>query len=460
MKLAVIGGGPGGYTAAIRAAQLEVDVTVIEKDKVGGTCLNRGCIPTKALLACADALTFVKDASEFGVDIDSAPAPNLEKMIERKNSVVEQLRGGIEQLFKNHKIKLINSSGRLIRESEKLFVETSEGRDEYDAVIIATGSEPARLSAFDFDQPTVMTSDDALDLTVIPKKLLILGGGVVGCEFASIYSRLGSEITLVELMSQLLPFEERRVAKQLEGAFKKQGIRVLTKTSIDKIIGYSEESIKAELSNGEIIEADKLLVSIGRKLLSENIGLNEAGVELTERGGVVVNERMETSVKGVYSVGDVNGGIMLAHWAAAEGVVAAENVCGKDTLIDKGVVLGCIFTKPEIASIGLNSEKAKEQGIEVNIGRFPFSANGKAYAMGEPEGSVTIVADAKTDKILGGQIIGPHASDLIHEIALAVKLGLTSRQIGETIHAHPTLSEAVLEAAESIHGRAIHIFSS
>lgn len=459
MKLAVIGGGPGGYTAAIRAAQLGAEVTVIEKDKLGGTCLNRGCIPTKALLACADALTLIQEAEEFGIEITGEARPDLGKMLERKNKVVAQLRGGIEQLFKSHKIKMVNSMGKLIRQDGKLSVETSEGLENYEAVIIATGSEPAKFASFDFSQPTVMTSDDALELAEIPEKLLILGGGVVGCEFASLYARLGSDITLVELMPQILPIEERRIAKQLESAFKKNGIKVLAKTSIDKIIEYGDNYIKAELSNGEVVEANKLLVSIGRKLLTEGIGLKEAGVELTERGGTKVDEKMQTSVPGVYAIGDCNGGIMLAHWAAAEGVVAAQNICGKETVINKDVIPSCIFTTPEIATVGLNADRAKEKGIEIKTGRFPFAANGKAHAMGEAEGSVAIIVDAKTDKVLGGQIVGPHASDLIHEIALAVKMGVTAEQIGHTIHAHPTLSEAVLEAAENVHGMSIHIAS-
>lgn len=457
MKLVVIGGGPGGYTAAIRAAQLGADVTVIEKDKLGGTCLNRGCIPTKALLACADALTVINDASEFGIDINGKASPNIQKMVERKNEIVTQLRNGIEYIFKNYNIKLVNAAGKLIKQNDNILVGAGDELIECDSVIIATGSQPAKLPGFDFSQPAVLTSDDILDLTEIPEKLLILGGGVVGCEFASLYSRLGSDVTIVEMMPQLLPFEERRIAKQLESAFRKSGIKVMTKTSIDEVVEYGSSHIKVKLSSGEIAEASKLLVSVGRKLLSEEAGLKEAGVGLTERGATIVNEKMETSIKGIYAVGDINGGIMLAHWAAAEGVVAVQNACGKETAIDRSVIPNCIFTAPEIATVGLNSDKAKEKGIDIKTGRFPFAANGKAHAIGETEGSVTIIADAGSDKILGGQIIGPHASDLIHEIALAVKLGITAKQIGETIHAHPTLPEAVLEAAESIHGRAIHI---
>lgn len=457
MKLTIIGGGPGGYTAAIRAAQLGADVTVVEKDKLGGTCLNRGCIPTKALLACADALSTVKNAGEFGIDLKGEAVPNIQRMIERKNEVVSQLRGGIEYIFKNYGINLIKATGKLVRQNEMIFVDADGEAIESNAAIIATGSEPAKLAGFDFSQSTILTSDDILDLKEIPDSLLVLGGGVVGCEFASLYSRLGSEVTIIELMPQLLPFEERRLAKQLESSFKKNGIKVLTKTSIDEIAEYGSNYIKAKISNGDEIKASKLLVSIGRKLMSEEAGLMEAGIELTERGATIVNKKMETSLKNVYAIGDINGGIMLAHWAAVEGVVAAQNACGKETILDKTVVPNCIFTEPEIATVGLNSEKAKEKGIEVKAGRFPYSANGKAHAMGEAEGSVTIIADASNDKVLGGQIIGAHASDLIHEITLAVSLGITAEQIGETIHAHPTLPETIFEAAESIHKRAIHI---
>lgn len=455
-KLVIIGAGPGGYVAAIRAAQIGESVVVVEKQFVGGTCLNWGCIPTKAMLACTEVLDSIKEAESFGISVGEVKA-DLAKIVERKNAVSAQLRKGIQQLFKANGIKLINGEG-YIKDSGTVGVRTEEGEIsiETEAIIIATGSEPARLPAFDFDQPSVLTSTEGLELTEIPKKMIIVGSGVVGSEFATVFSSLGTEVVMLELLNRILPTEDERIAQQMKRILSKRGIKIMTETTIDEVTEYKPDSITVKLSNGETLSADKLLVSIGRSLNTKNIGLEDAGIKTGERGEILVNSKMETNVSGIYAIGDAVGGILLAHMASAEGVVAAENAMGMDSEIDYSVVPSCVFTEPEIASVGITPKKAEEEGIEVKTGMFMFGAIGKALAMGKGAGFVQLVTDKTTDKVLGGQIMGPHASDLIHEIALAAKKGLTAEDIGGTIHAHPTLAEAVMEAAEAVHGKAVH----
>jgi dihydrolipoamide dehydrogenase len=453
----VIGAGPGGYPAAIRAAQRGAKVAIVEKEKVGGTCLNWGCIPTKTLLASTELIALAREAEKFGVKIGSIEA-DWTAIQERKQNVTDTLVGGILQLLKANKIDLIEGLGTITTD-KKVAVKTADGDIVLEAgkIIIATGSDPAELPTFDFSQPSVMTSTDALALTSVPKKLIIVGSGVIGSEFACIFSTLGTEIVMVELMDRMLPTEDSRIAKQMKSSFRKAGVEVKTQTTVAKVLEYREDGIKVELSSGETLEADKLLVSIGRKFNSDGLGLKELGVEMDERGRIIADQQMETSVDGIYAIGDVVGGILLAHTATFEGLVAAENATGGRALMDYSVVPACIFTTPEIGSVGMNTDRAAEQGIDVKVSRFSFGALGKAMAMGEDRGFVQLVIDSKTDKILGAQIMGPHASDLIHEVAVAMKLGATSADIGNTIHAHPSLPEAIMEAAEAAHGKAIHV---
>jgi dihydrolipoamide dehydrogenase len=455
-KLVVIGAGPGGYVAAIRAAQLGDGVVLVEKNMLGGTCLNWGCIPTKALLACAEALELIKDADEYGIKV-ADPVPDLKAMVERKEKISAQLRNGIGQLLKANKIDLVMGAARLAS-PKQVIVETEEGEKIIDTekVIIATGSEPARLPTFDFDQPAILTSTEGLELTEIPKSMIIVGSGVVGSEFATIYNALGTKVTMVELMKRILPTEDERVSQQMKRILNKKGIEILTETTIDEMVEYRPDGVKAKLSNGEVLEADKLLVSIGRSLNSAGLGLEEAGVELGQRSEIVVNDHLETSAPGVYAIGDVVGGILLAHVASFEGVCAAENAMGQESVINYNVVPACIFTEPEIASVGLTPAKAEEKGIETRVGRFMFGGLGKALAMGKGQGFIQLVVDAPSDKIIGCQIMSAHASDLIHELALAIQMGITAHELGKTVHAHPSLAEAVMEAAEAVHDRAIH----
>ncbi|MBU4386621.1 MAG: dihydrolipoyl dehydrogenase [Actinobacteria bacterium] len=453
----IIGAGPGGYPAAIRAAQLGAKVAVVEKEKVGGTCLNQGCIPTKSLLASTEIVTLAREADEFGVKVEGVE-PDWTAIMERKRKITDTLVKGGTQLLKANGVDLISGTGRVTPEKD-VSVKTADGERVLvaDKIIIATGSDPAELPTFDFSQPTVMTSTDALALDHVPKSLIIVGSGVIGSEFAGIFEPLGTEIVMLELMNRMLPTEDSRVARQMRSIFRKEGIDIRLETTVSEVLEYGDDRIKVELSSGDTLEAEKLLVSIGRRLNSSGLGLEELGVELDKRGTIIVNDRMETNVDGVYAIGDVVGGMLLAHTATAEGLVAAENATGGSATIDYKVVPACIFTSPEVGSVGLNTDKAAEQGIEVNVSRFSFGALGKAMAMGEERGFVQLVIDAGNDKLLGAQIMGPHASDLIHEVAVAIKLGATAEDIATTIHAHPSLPEAIMEAAEAAHGRAIHV---
>ncbi len=458
MKIAVLGAGPGGYVAAIKAAQLGASVTVIEDTEVGGTCLNRGCIPTKALVASAEVLDKAKNIHDFGIELNGDVIPNIQKILERKNKIVNIQVKGIRGLFKSWGIKILDGKGVIVS-ANKIRVALKDGgaeEVETDKIIIATGSRPAQLPIFPFDGEKILSSDDALNLNNIPRSLLIIGAGVIGCEFAFIYREFGSEVTMVEMMPGAVSTEDEEISAILEKELKKRKIKLAANIKVEKI-EIKENSVLAFLSDGKTIEAEKVLVSIGRAINSKDIGLENIGVKTGQRGEIITNDRMETNVKGVYAVGDVTGGIMLAHMASKEGMIAAENALGGDAVINRSVVPAAIFTSPEIASVGLREKQALDKGYRIKIGRFQFRALGKAHAMGEISGLIKIIADWQNDKILGAHIIGPHASDLIHEIALAVNKGLTVKDIADTIHAHPTLSEGIMEAAEDVHDSAIHV---
>lgn len=458
MKIAVLGGGPGGYVAALKAAQLGAQVIVVESSEVGGTCLNWGCIPTKALLASAEALHKARNLSDYGIELNGSVTPNLSLIMERKNKVVSTQVKGIRALFKSWGVELIEGRGRLTGPAS-IEVEKKDGSTATiaaDKIIIATGSRPAELPAFKFDGKNILSSNEALTITDIPKSMLIIGAGVIGCEFACIYNELGAEVTMIEMMPRAVSTEDEEISELLAKELKKKKIKLLTGVGVTKV-EKMPDGMHAHLPDGKEIAAEKILVSIGRALNSDNIGLESVGINRGKRGEIIVDNRMETNIKGVYAVGDVIGRIMLAHVASTEGIVAAENICGRDTTMDYSVVPAAIFTSPEIGSVGLRENQATDKGIKTRIGRFQFRALGKAHAMGEISGFVKIIADAGTDKILGVHIIGPHASDLVHEAAVAMKAGLTARDIAATIHAHPTLSEGLLEASEDVHGNAVHV---
>lgn len=456
-KIIIIGGGPGGYVAAIRAAQLGGDVTVIEEDKIGGICLNRGCIPTKAILASVEILALLERAGQLGIEVEKV-VPNFSRIMERKNKIVSQLRGGVDYLLKANKVKVIKGKASFLG-SHSICIETEAGRKELEGekIIIASGSKPILLPFLDNKHPAVLTSEQALELKEVPESLLIIGSGVIGCEFASIFNPLGTKITMVEMMEQILPTEDKRVAQVIERIFKKRGIDIFTRTKLEEITEYREDGITARLDKGGKIEAEKILICVGRSPRINNMGLEELSLKISQKGTIVVNKKMETTQEGIYAIGDVIGGYLLAHVASEEGIIAAENATKLTSEIDYTSVPSCIFTSPEIGTVGLTPDEAEEKEMEVRIARFPFTACGKAHAIGETDGFVQLIVRESDDRILGGQIVGSHAADLVHEIALAIRWGLTAEQLSSTIHAHPTLSETIMEAARKAEKKPIHL---
>ncbi len=458
MRLAVLGAGPGGYVAAIRAAQSGARVTIIEEGEVGGTCLNRGCIPTKTIIASTDLLSKIKNLGDFGLELRGDVVPDLSRIIDRKTRVVSTLVKGIRGLLKSRDIKLLSGRGTLTTPNE-ITVTFKDGpveKVEADCIIISTGSRPAEIPALPFDGRHILSSTEALELREIPRSILIVGAGAIGSEFACIFRELGSEVTVVEMLSRAVATEDMEISSILEKELKKKKIKLLTGVKIEKA-SIHDDGVHALLSDGKVLVVEKVLVSIGRALNTEGIGLEQLGIRRGERGEISVDNRMETSIKGVFAAGDVTGGMLLAHKASAEGIVAAENIMGRDMVIDYSIVPAAIYTSPEIASVGLREHQAAEKGLKVRTGVFPFRALGKAHAIGELSGMIKLISEETTDRLVGAHIIGPHASDLIHEAAVAMKAGLRALDLAGTIHAHPSLSEAMMEAAEDIHGMAVHL---
>jgi dihydrolipoamide dehydrogenase len=458
MRLVIIGAGPGGYVAALKAARLGATVTVIEDTEVGGTCLNRGCIPTKTLLASSEAFAKARQLEKYGIELKGTLTPNLARMMERKDGVVGIQVKGIRALFKSWGITLVEGTGRLLG-GMRVEATRKDGSTEMfhaDKVIIATGSRPAQMSAFPLDGTHILSSDDAFGLREIPGSMIIVGAGVIGCEWACIFGELGTEITMVETLPRVIATEDRDISDLLAREFKKKKIRILTNVRVESV-STLPEGVAALLDNGMKLKAERMLVSIGRALNTENIGLETLGIAQGDHGEIRVDERMQTDVEGVYAVGDVTGGMLLAHVASREGMVAASNACGKTERMQYETVPAAIFTLPEIASVGLPEFRAKEMGIRTRTGHFPVRGLGKAHALGEIAGLFKVVADYESDKVLGVHIIGARASDVIHEAALALQKGLTVRDMAGTIHAHPTLSEGLAEAAEDVHGQALHV---
>lgn len=453
--IAVLGGGTGGYTAAIRAAQLGARVALIENRELGGTCLNRGCIPTKSLIASCEAMELAKKGNVFGFQSESV-RPDLRKMTERKQQVVSRLVKGVEQLLKGNRVELLAGWGELISADTVRVAQRDGNETEIHAkkIILATGSEPARRPEFRIDGKTVFTSDEALEIQAIPESILIVGAGAIGAEFARIFHSLGSKVILIEMENQVLPGMDARLAQVLSAKMRRMGIEVKTGKAIQEIQVQNNTTLSV-LSGGETVQTEKVLVSIGRTPNSSGIGLEKIGVA-TEKGFVRINDKMETSVPGVYAVGDLAGKWLLAYTAAQEGVTAVENALGRNSFMDYGTVPLTIFSDPEVACVGFAEREAIEKGIESSVGRFQFAGNGKAVVMDETDGFVSIVADRKTGEVIGGQIAGPRASDLIAELALAIRLRMKVKDISDTLHSHPTLAEAVAEAAHDACGQSIH----
>ena len=464
--IAILGAGPGGYVAAIRAAQLGARVTVIEREKLGGVCLNWGCIPSKALLSVIEFGDKVKKADDFGLVLTGPATYDLAKMVARKDKVVATLVKGIATLFKEWGIEQIIGQGTL--KTERIIgVTKPDGHVveiEADALVIATGSSWPNLPQFPIDGRQILTSQQLLDLTQVPASLLIIGGGVEGCEFSSLYSGLGTRVTVVELQSRVLPLEDGDISSAMERELKKRGVTVLTGTTVESL-DRSSDAVTARFKDGSAVSVEKLLVSVGRGLNSRGIGLEQAGVQIGPRGEIVVDDRMETNQRGIYAIGDVTGKAMLAHVASTQGQVAVENILGHRRTIRYDVIPAGIFTLPEIGRVGLTEQQARERAQmsgknpdhSVKVGRFRYAGLGKAQATGDTTGFFKVIAEATTDKILGVHILGAHAADLIHEATLAMQVGATVAQVAGMIHAHPTLAEGLMEAMEDVGGSAIHL---
>ncbi len=461
-QVAVIGGGTGGYVAAIRAAQLGLEVTLVEKEYLGGVCLNWGCIPSKALIHVADLKTQIDQASKVGL-ITSEAKVDLPALIGWKNSVVEKLRKGVESLLAMNKVEVIRGTATFTGD-RAFHVETPDGvrRFECQYAILATGSTPAALPGMPFDGKLVIDSTDALDPPSLPKRLVVVGAGAVGLELGMVYAKLGTHVTIVEGSNKLLGFLDPQIPPVIEKSLKKMGVTLVLGARV-KGMNRTDSGVELTYTDGngeQSVPADRILVAVGRRPNTSNIGLNVAGVALDERGFVEVNQRMETSVPGIFAVGDIVTGPMLAHKASYQGKVAAEVIAGEPAAYEGVEVPSVIFSDPEIAVVGLNEAEAKERGIHVKTGMFPFKALGRAMTLGdEGRGFAKVVADAGSGIILGVHIVGPSASDLIAEGCLAVASASHFDDLTLTMHPHPTLPESVEEAAEQIESRAIHIFS-
>ncbi|MDB4349857.1 dihydrolipoyl dehydrogenase [Omnitrophica bacterium] len=433
--IAIIGAGPGGYVAALYAAGSGKRVVVIEKESLGGVCLNWGCIPTKTLIASAEALKCVKRSKELGIDV---PSYTIDYKIikKRKDDVISVLKKGIESLFKSKKIELKKGHGRLV---DKGVVEVNGETVEAKNIIIATGSRPAQLPNFKFDKKRICSSRDILDLETLPQKLLVIGGGVNGCEYAYTYSHFGVEVAIVEIMDRLLPTLDKELGKNMEMILKKAGVKVMTKTRLEELPP----------------EYDKVVICVGRRYNSEDLGLEKLNIE-TDKGRIIVDENLRTNAPGIYAIGDVIGGYLLAHVASHEGIVACNNIMDRSSRMDYGSVPLCIYTDPQIAMTGLTERQAKEKGHDVKVSKFPFRGIGKSHAIGEKDGFVKIIGDKKQNEVLGVQMVGHQVTELIAEATAVVKNKMNAKEICEIIHAHPTLSEAFMEAAFLFNGTPIH----
>lgn len=459
----IIGAGPGGYIAAIRGAQLGAKVIVVEKSYLGGTCLNWGCIPSKVLVASVERLGLVKHAGQLGVNVSGEVSIDFGKVMTRKGKVVSTLRGGVGALFKKHGIAHVEGFASFV-DPHTITVEhdgkkqTLRGKN----FILAMGSSVIRLNIPGLEgegKDGVWTSDDALDATEVPKRMLVLGGGAVGVELSYAYNGFGSQVTLVEMLPNLIPTMDEDLGKELAKLLGRQGIKVMTGATLEKCekVGKAWKcTVKAGDKFTEV-EVEVVLLGVGRKANTEGMNLEGIGIQLHKRGVQVADDTLKTHVPHIYAIGDVIGRIQLAHVASTEGILAVTNILkGDNKQMDYRAVPNCVYTVPEVASVGLTERQAAEQGLEVKVGRFAFRPLGKAMATGEQDGFVKVVCDAKYGEVLGVHLIGPHVTDMIHEGVLAIKLEATLDSIVDTIHAHPTMSEAVLEAFEDAHGMAIH----
>ncbi|PID62595.1 MAG: dihydrolipoyl dehydrogenase [Ignavibacteriae bacterium] len=463
VKLAVIGAGPGGYTAAFLAADLGMDVTLIDTRKnPGGTCLYVGCIPSKAYLHVAKLLNETKEADNWGITFNK-PKIDIDKLRKYKEKVVAQNTGGTGQLVKQRKINYIQGKAKFLS-SNKLTVEKVEGGNEkvtFEKAILATGSIPTKIPGLSIDSEKVMDSTDALELKDIPKRLLVVGGGVIGMELGSVYASLGSKVTVVELLPSLLPGADKDLVNTFQKSIEPKFEKILLKTKVAKLEDTGKVlKVKLEGENLEEseLEFDKALISIGRTPVTKDLGLENTKVKLTERGFVTVNPQCQTTDENIYAIGDIIPGPMLAHKASSEGKVAVEAIAGHKVAFEPAAIPGVVYTDPEVAWAGLTETEAKEKGIKVNVARFPWAASGRARTMDRSDGLTKLIIDPETERILGVGIVGPGAGELIAEGTLAIEMAALAKDVALTIHAHPTLSETVMEAAEVHFGQATHLY--
>lgn len=456
----VVGSGPGGYVAAIRAAQLGLKTAVVERAELGGICLNWGCIPTKSLLKSAQVLEYMKHAEQYGLTVENVTA-NFEKIVERSRGVASRMGQGVTHLLKKNKVDVINGFGKL-KSKGVVEVTNDEGVKEVEGahIIIATGARSRELPNLPQDGKKIIGYREALTLDKLPKSMLVVGSGAIGAEFAYFYATLGTKVTIVEFLPNIVPIEDEEVSRQLGRSFKKMGMKVLTNSSVEKV-DTSSDILKIDVKNkrGEIEnhEAEVVLSAVGIVPNTENIGLEELGVEV-EKGRIKVDEYYRTNIEGVYAIGDVINTAALAHVASAEAICCIEAIAGeKPATIDYTNIPGCIYTTPEVASVGMTEQKAKEAGYELKVGKFPFTASGKATAAGANDGFVKLIFDAKYGELLGAHLIGANVTEMIAELVMAKKLETTGHEIIKAIHPHPTMSEAVMEAAAAAYGEVIHM---
>ncbi len=456
--VAIVGGGPGGYVCGIRSAQLGLKTVVIEADRIGGECLNYGCIPSKSLITVSNLLAKVKEAEKYGLRVSGASV-DFVQMQKWKSEVVSKLVSGIEALLRGYHATVLFGEAK-VASPGLLSVTTSKGVEEvsYKNLVIATGTRTSSLPGLEFDGDLIISSRDGLELKAAPDRLLIVGGGAIGLEFASMYQKLGSQITIVEMMDQLLPGSDPEVVRVVHRKLEGHGAKIYLKSKVARV-NRKETGAEVEVDTPEgkvTVAVGKILVSVGRKPRTDGLNLQAIGVQTDARGYLVTNEKMQTNVPGVYAIGDVRGPPMLAHKASKEGIVAAECMAGLPSAADWKVIPDAVFCDPEVASAGLTEAKAVEAGYKVRRSRFPFAALGRALSTGEPEGFVKVVSNEQDGLVLGAQIVGPEASNLISEVALAIEMGATVEDIALTVHPHPTLPEAIMEASESAAGHPIH----
>jgi len=462
-QIAVLGGGPGGYVAAIRAAQLGFKTVVIDKDNLGGVCLNWGCIPTKSLLKNADVFDQVKNhGKEFGIFAKDLTF-SFSDIIKRSRDISDRITKNVELLIKKNKIERIRGFGKLVDKNTISIIDNTGKKNEEitaDNIIIATGARPRTLTNIPVDKKNIITSTEAMNLSEQPKELIVIGAGAIGIEFAYFYSVLGTRVTVIEMLDHILPVEDTEVAQSLEKNFKKRGIEIYTGSTVEKAVINGNKVTVTINQNGKTKElsADKVLSAVGVTGNIEGFGLEELGIEIFKNHIKVDKKNYRTNVPNIYAIGDVIGPPWLAHVASAEGIHCVEGIKGiNNPELDYSNIPGCTYCQPQVASVGLTENKARELGYEVKIGKFPFMASGKAFAVGEREGFVKLIIDAKYGEILGGHIIGSEATELIAEIALARAMEATGHSIIKTVHAHPTLSEAIMEAAAAAYGEVIHL---